>query len=177
MGSAQASISEEHPEAVVELSILAVVTIQNLSRINISGKTVTLPSLTEIFIVVSVLLFGFLLSVLVDNSLIFWHHLANTFTSFFVPFLLSTWFLNIQISELFNRLKSRNGESFESQEKVYLRRMEEVFAHSECSSFCITFAIGSKWNSAWENFLDLGFESNPELFFFFFGCKLEVAAL
>lgn len=71
MSSAQASISEEHPEAVVELSILAVVTIQNLSRINIFGKTVTLPSLTEIFIVVSVLLFGFLLSVLVDNSLIF----------------------------------------------------------------------------------------------------------
>lgn len=59
MSSAEASIREElkYLEAVVALSILAVVTIQNLSRINIFGKTITLPSLTEIFTVVSILLF------------------------------------------------------------------------------------------------------------------------
>lgn len=51
----------------MELSILAVITIQKLSRVNIFGKTIIFPSLTEIFILVSSLLFGFLLSVLVAN--------------------------------------------------------------------------------------------------------------
>lgn len=54
----------------MELSILAVITIQKLSRVHIFGKTITFPSLTEIFVLVSILLFGFLLSVLVANSLI-----------------------------------------------------------------------------------------------------------
>lgn len=37
--------------------------------------------------------------------------------------------MNLQISELFNRLKSRNTESFKSQGNVYLRRMEELYLH------------------------------------------------
>lgn len=54
----------------MELSILAVITIQKLSRVNIFGKTITFHSLTEIFILVSTLCFGFLLSVMIADSLI-----------------------------------------------------------------------------------------------------------
>lgn len=74
MRSAEASISEELKSILKlwwHLRFPAVVSIQNLSRINIFGKTITLPSLTEIFIVVSILLFGFLLSVLVAHFLVF----------------------------------------------------------------------------------------------------------
>lgn len=58
---------------VMEFSILAMITIQELSRVKMFRKIITFPSLTEIFILVSIVVFGFL-SVLVGNSPITWYH-------------------------------------------------------------------------------------------------------
>lgn len=87
-------------------------------RVNIFGKTTTFHSLTEIFILVSTLCFGFLFSVLVANSLTLWHCLANDFLDLSQ---LSTWFLNIQSSELLTILRCE--DSFKSQGKLCWRRM------------------------------------------------------